>query len=236
MLNNLRTRSLANTKTIKSIMTKKRIAILSVLSLSALSLAVSPVVFADRFQEQINELNNQNAAKQEGLNTLDNEAASLQDKIAKLQADISNLQVQIQANEAKKAETLTKIADAEAKLVQNKQYLSDNIKAMYVDGEISSLEMLASSQDLNDFVDKDTYQKSVQAKIQEVMDTIKALRTQLDTEKTNLERMIADQQDMRNRVSAQQAEQARLLSLNQAQQNELDGQIKDNRSKITDLR
>ncbi len=236
MLNNLRTRSLANTKTIKSIMTKKRIATLSVLSLTALSLGISPVVFADRFQDQINELNNQNSANREGLNALGNEAASLQDKIAKLQAEIVSLQTQIQANETKKAETVAKITEAEAKLAQNKQYLSDNIKAMYVDGEISSLEMLASSQDLNDFVDKDTYQKSVQVKIQETMDTIKSLRAQLDTEKINLERMIADQQDMRNRVAAQQAEQARILSLNQAQQGELDGQIKANSSKISDLR
>lgn len=220
----------------KSIMTKKRIAVFMTLGLSVIGLVASPAVFADRFQEQINELNQQNAVKQEGLNALGSQAASLQDQIAILQADIAALQNQIQANETKKAETLVKIAQAEAKLAENKQYLADSIKAMYVEDEMSSLEMLATSRDLNDFVDQKQYHSSVQDKVQETLVAIDLLKKQLDTEKTNLERMIADQIGMKARVAAQQAEQARLLSLNQAQQSELDGQIKANSAKVSDLR
>jgi len=59
---------------------------------------------------------------------------------------------------------------------------------------------------------------------------------QLDADKTTLERMIADLSDMRTRVDGQRAEQARLLSLNQDQQTQLDNQIKANNTKISDLR
>jgi surface antigen len=232
---NIKNRSKKVSAKTKKFMTKKHIVTLTALTLTVFATTASPVVFADRFQDQINELNQQSAVKQDGLNSLGSQAADLKDQINKLQAQISALQAQIQANENQKVVTLAKIADAEAKLVQNKQYLSDSIKAMYVEGGMSSLEMLATSKNLNDFVDQKQYQTSVQGKIQETLAAIKDLQAQLLTEKTNLERMIADQQDMKVKVATQQAEQARLLSLNQAQQSELDGQIKANSTKVADL-
>jgi surface antigen len=48
--------------------------------------------------------------------------------------------------------------------------------------------------------------------------------------------MIANLQEMRSRVAAQQAEVSRLLALNQAQQAELDSQIRANKSEIDKLR
>jgi surface antigen len=228
--------SFAKTKTTKKFMTKKYIVALSVAGLTAIGLVASPAVFADRFQDQINELSQQNSQSQGNLNQLGSEAASLQDTIAKLQAEIANLQTQITANEQKRDETVAQIAQAEADLQKQRDFLSESLKAMYVDGDISSLEMLASSQNINDFVDQEQYQNSIQGQIQRTLDTIKQLKSKLDADKATLERMIADLSDMRAKVAAQQAEQNRLLSLNQAQQAELDNQIKANSSKIADLR
>jgi surface antigen len=218
-------------------MKQKRFVIFSFVGTVGLLIAttLSPV-FADKYQDQINELNNQNAAHQGDLGQLGAQAASLQDTIAKMQAEIDNLQAQITATQAKRDETMSKIAKAEADLVQQRQYLSDSLKAMYVDGDISSLEMLASSQNINDFVDQQQYQQSVQGQLQKTLDTIKQLRAQLDLDKSNLDRMIADLNNMQSQVAAQKAEQDHLLNLNQDQQAELDGQIKNNNSKISDLR
>jgi surface antigen len=160
----------------------------------------------------------------------------LQDTISKLQAEIANLQSQISINEAKRQETVAKIAEAEANLAKQRSYLADSLKAMYVDGNISSLEMLASSQDISHFVDQEEYQNSIQGQVQSTLDSIKALRVKLDSDKVTLERMIADLNDMRARVGSQQAEQARLLNLNQQQQADLDAQIKNNTAQAMELR
>jgi len=227
----------AKIKTYRTTMKNKYIlTIATVFGLLGLGVAVATqTVFADEYQDKINALNNDSAAKQGNLNQLGGQASSLQDAISKLQAQISGLQAQISASETARNETVAKITKAEADLVKQRSYLSDNIKAMYVDGEISSLEMLASSQDINHFVDQEQYQNSVQGQIQKSLDSIKKLRTQLDTDKTSLERMIADLSGMRATVVTQQAEQARLLSLNKEQQNELDGQIRANKAQVTQL-
>lgn len=230
--------SLAKTKTSKNryMKNKRLLAVAAFIGLLGIGVTTTRVVFADRFQDQINALNSDSGAKQGNLNQLGTEASSLQDTIAKLQAQINNLQSQITANEAKRDETIAKIAQAEADIVKQRSYLSDNIKAMYVDGSISSLEMLASSQDINHFVDQEQYQNSVQGQIQKSLDSIKQLRVQLDSDKATLEKMLTDLNGMRAQVASQQAEQARLLSLNQQQQDELDGQIKTNNAKVNDLR
>lgn len=235
-------KTIANTKTHKKLpvtftnLFNHKVGLLLTLGVVVSGLAASPLVYADQFQDQINDLTQQNATKQDGLNALGSEAASYQDAINKLQGEISNLQAQIQANEAKKADTIAKIADAEAQLVHNKQMLSDILKTMYVGEGMSSLEMLATSKNLNDYVDQQQYNNSVQSQIQTTLATIKTLQADLATQKSNLERMIANQKDMQSQVAAQQAEQSRLLGLNQAQQADLDGQIKANSSKISDLR
>lgn len=197
---------------------------------------LSPLVQAQDYQAQINALNQQSAQKQSSLNQLDNEAASLQDAIARMQAQINSLQAQIQINDAKRLDTIAQIAAAEAELAHQKVVLSDDLKAMYVGGQMSHLEQLATSKDLSDFADQEQYKVSVQHKIQNTLKSINELKVKLATDKVNLERMIADLSEMRAAVASQQAEQARILALNEAQQADLDSQIKANSSKIADLR
>lgn len=225
-------------KMIKSSQTKTKFMLIG-LALAGLAggvVAATPLVQAQSLQQQINALSQQNNAKHGNLNQLGHEAASLQDAIARLQAEIASLQAQIQVNETKRAETVAKIAAAEAELARQRVTLSDSLKDMYVGGQMSSLEQLATSKDLSDYADQEQYDITVQNKIQKTLEAIKQLQATLAAEKANLERMLASLQDMKSRVATQQAEQARLLSLNQAQQSELDGQIKANNGRIAELR
>ncbi len=216
-------------------LTVRRGSLLLILGVVVSGIAASPLVYADRISDQINDLSQQNSAKINDVAALTNQAASYQDAIYKLQAEISNLQAQIMANEVQRTVTISKIADAEAQITHNKQMLSDILKSMYVSDGMSSLEMLATSRNLNDFVDQEQYNNSVQSQIQTTMAKIKELQAQLATQKTNLERMIANQQDMKVKVAAQQAEQSRLLALTQAQQADINDQIATNGQKIKEL-
>jgi len=214
----------------------RKLSLLTAVGVVAAGVIVSPLVHADRYQDQINSLNQQSAAKQGSINQLGAQAASLSDTISKLQAEIANLQAQIQANDAKRQETVAKIAQAEADLAKQKDTLAQNLKKMYVDGQMSTTEMLATSKSLSDYVDQRQYQNAVQASIQRTLQQINALKTELSNQQTTLERIIANQRSMQSTLASQQAEQNRLLALNQAQQTELDNQIKSNNSRVSDLR
>lgn len=197
---------------------------------------VTPIVTADRYDEQIKAINRDSAARAESRAQLGVEAASLQDVISKLQGQINNLQAQINENQRQSDELQKQIGIAEAELLKQKKLLGENIKAMYLEGDITTLEMLASSKDLSEFVDKEQYRNSVKDKIKDTLDKVNALKLQLKTQRDTLDKMIADQKFMQGQVAAQQAEQNRLLSLNQGQQAELNAQIKNNRAQVEELR
>lgn len=191
---------------------------------------------ADQYSDQINNLRAENGSLQAQNQALANEAIGFQAKIDNLQNEIQALQAQINANEIKHQQLLAKIAETQAEIDLQKVILGQNIKAMYLEGEISTFEILASSNDLSTFVDKEQYRNTVKDKVTQTLDTITALKKQLDDQKTEVEKILADQRTIQAQLDAQRAEQARLLSLNQAERDKLDAELKNNNSEINNLR
>lgn len=222
-----------NSKTLSNTQSILTVALLSVFAVASLA---APLVRADQFDDQINAIKQESAGISANLSQLGSEAASLSDTINKMQEQINNLQVQIRTNQARNDDLQRQIVEAEAQLAEQRRVLGESIRQMYLEGQISTLEMLASSNDLSEFVDKQQYRDAVQNKLKSTLDKINALKAQLKSQKTEVEALIKDQQNMQSQLAAQQAEQNRLLSLNQAQQNELDAQIQANNSKVSDLK
>ncbi len=186
-------------------------------------------------QEQIQALEQENANNRSAVANLRNQAVSYQDAIAKLEAQIGYLQGQIDANTAEQNRLQQEITEAEAELARQKSILSQNVRAIYYEGQISTLEMLASSKDLSEFVDKQEYRNSVQAKIKDAMERITKLRFELSAKKEAVSKLLAQQQDQQAELSDSRAEQSNLLSFNQNQQAEFNQKTKDNQAKISAL-
>ncbi|MDB5163723.1 MAG: hypothetical protein JWS12_341 [Candidatus Saccharibacteria bacterium] len=225
----------------KSSITKRfisvhRLSILAVVAVLAMTGLGARFARADQFDEQIKALNQQNAQSAQAKAQLGVEASSLSDEIAKLQAQINTLENQIQANQNKRDDIQRQITAAEEELAKQKRVLGEDIKQMYLDGQISTLEMLASSKDLSEFIDKQQYRSAVQQKIKETLDKITELKHQLAAQKIEVEKLLKDEQAMQATLDGQRAQNANLLALNQNQQSSLDQQIKTNFAQITSLR
>jgi peptidoglycan hydrolase CwlO-like protein len=185
--------------------------------------------------EQIAELERQNASNRAAVAGLRNQATSYQDAINKLQAEINALQGQINANTAEQNRLQNEISAAEAELARQKILLGEDIRQMYLDGQISTIEMLASSKDLSEFVDKQQYRNSVQSKIKDTLEKITALKLRLKTQKEAVEALLEQQQKQQAQLSQSRNEQAELLSYNQSQQADFNQKTKENQSKIDSL-
>jgi len=149
---------------------------------------------------------------------------------------IDGLQTQINDNTAKSNDLQLQIEAAQKELDEQKRILGENIKAMYLEGDISTIEMLATSKDLSDYFDKQQYRDTVKNKIKDTLDKVTALKAQLSEQQSQLKDLIEQQTNLQAQVSAQKGEQDRLLGLNQEQRSSLDGQLKANFSKISELR
>ncbi len=214
----------------------QRVSAILILPLLVFGFLAAPIVSADRFDEQINQLRSENAVKEQQVRALEVEADSLEATVAALQRQIEGIQSQIAANQAKNEELKKQIIEAEIELAKQRKLLGENIKAMYLEGDISTLEMLASSKDLGEFIDKQQYRDVIKDKIKTTLDRVNALKAKLKGQKEEVERLIIEQQVLEQQVAAQQAEQARLLGMNQQQQSAFNQQIKDNKTRISELK
>ncbi|HZM63875.1 MAG TPA: CHAP domain-containing protein [Candidatus Saccharimonadales bacterium] len=193
-------------------------------------------VSADRFDEQIRKLQQENAGRQDALSDLRGVAADYQQAIAVLRQQLAQVQAEINANIAKQAELQKKIEETVVELERQRAILGADIKAMYVDGDISTIEMLATSKNLSDFVDKEAYRNAVQKKIQETLKKITKLQAELQAQKDEVDQLLLQQRAQQQQLDANKAEQSRLLSMNQQQQAEFNTQIKGANSQIAELR
>lgn len=204
--------------------------------LMAFGFILSPLVRADQFDEQIKQLQADNSVKQQNVNQLQVQADSYQGEINRLQTEIDGVRALIRENEAKRDDLQRQITAAEEDLARKKVLLAENMKAVYVEGQISTFEMLASSKDLSEFLDQQQYRETIQQKIKDILDTINALKAQLKEQKTQVEQLLADQQAMNARLGAAQAEQSNLLAYTQDQKNQFEAAIKVNKANIAELR
>ena len=209
--------------------------ILAATFLLAATMFYNGVAGADRFDEQIDELQGQNAGYRNQVEQLTAEAESYEDAINKLEAQINTLQQAIVANQKAAAKLEKEIKAKEAELEYQRGVLGESIKEMYLEGQISTLEILAASRDISDFVNREVARNVVQNKIKNLVDQITELKLQLEQQQRELQARIRDQQNQQTELSAAQNEQAELLSYTEGQRSAFNAKINKNKNRIADL-
>jgi len=214
--------------------------LLALVSLLLISATILPnvaqqMVLADSIQDQINALNAQNSMTQSQVDSLQNQASTYQAEIAQLQAQINGIQASINTNEAKQASLQQQITQAEAEIAQEKSVLANDITTMYVNGTPTTLEVLASSNNLSDFITKQEYRQDVQGKLQTTLTAITQLEQQLTTAKTQVQQLLGVEQTQQSQLASSQAQEASLLSYNQSQQASYNAQMQANAAQISQL-
>ncbi|HEY5805763.1 MAG TPA: CHAP domain-containing protein [Candidatus Saccharimonadales bacterium] len=194
-----------------------------------------PNARASTIDQEIQALKAQNAQNQAAVADLSQTATSYQNAIAQLEAQIGHLRSQINDSIAKQAELQAKIEEGERELQRQRDLLGEDIKAIYTDGNISTIEILATSKDLSEFIDKETYRNAVQQKIQDTLKKITKLQAELKTQKEEVEQLIEQQKEQQASLSANRAEQNRMLALNKQQQAEFNKKTSANQARIDEL-
>ena len=158
-------------------------------------------------------------AKQQEAGKLDAEserlrgvAATLAEAVSRLQNQINEIQGHIDESQKKHDDLVAEIAQNEVLIQNNRNALGDILSEMYVDDQISPLEMLASSKSIGDFIDKQEQRSSLKSSLNDKIKEIKQLQKQLDDNKKDVENVLKDQQAQREQLDGTRAEQQKLLS------------------------
>jgi surface antigen len=225
---------MSNKKLARKITFNLRALILVLASIAVVGSAA--VVHADQFDDQINALRQQNASAQGVLNGLTSQAGGYQATINQLQAQINAVQAQLATNQALQSELQAKIDANQQEIDAKKASLAADVKAMYIDGSMTTIEQLATSKNLSDYIDKEEYRNAVQTQLNQKISEIAALQAQLQKEKIQLDTLIASEKAENDQLAANQSQVNQMLSYNEGQQAAYNNQIASNSGKIADLR
>ena len=190
----------------------------SILVVVAIPIQMTQKVFADQYDDKINALQQDISRYQAEGVRLNAEATTLQSALAQLANQKAEIQTQIDINQVKYDQLVTQIAETEQKIKSNQDALGKIIADLYVDDKITPIEMLASSNNISDYLDKQEYRSSVRSELSSTISKVKDLKKTLDTKKAEVDKVLTDQKSQRDSLAAKEGEQNTLLQKTQGQE------------------
>lgn len=212
-------------------------------TLAVLTFAVAPSfqysqnsVFADPYQEKIDKLNAGIEENQKKISELSEQGDTLANKLEEIRLETANLQAKIDSNEAKNASLAAQIKEAEVKLDKNKEVLAKSIRKLYIEGDISSLEILASSKSLSDYVDRQEYRDRVKNKISDLTEGVQKIKDEMEAQQKEVGNLLRDQVGMRVDLTSKQGELDKLITETKGQESAYQNQVQADSGEVTRLK
>lgn len=202
---------LSATPVSKGLVTKSTLVAAAVVMAVSAPVGVFQTAYADRFDDQIAALRAQMSQYQAQANALNKKANTLQAKLNQITAEKNAIAKQIELSQKQYKQLQLQIEATKKKIAETKDALGQIIADMYVDDSISPLEMLASSNNIGDYVDKQEYRSSVQDSLSTTIDEINALKKKLEKSQAEVKKVLEQQKSQKAQLSAKEAEQAQLV-------------------------
>ena len=198
--------------------------------------ALGSHVFARDYEAEIK-------AKEQEASKYNSEASRLGEMADNLQSELDKINSQITAIQGQIADSQKKIDNLNAQIKRNEILIKQRRKAMgqvladmHVDDQISPLEMLASSNSIGDYIDKQEQRSSLRTSLNGKIKEIRALQKKLEENKKLVENTLRDQEAQRNVLSSKQSEKAKLVADTKNDQNAYSALAQKRNSEVAKLR
>lgn len=193
-------------------------------------------VSADQYDDKINALQQSMAQYQAAADSLNAEATTLANALAQITNEKNALQAQVDLSQAQYDKLVVQIADTEKQIKDNQDALGTTITSLYIDDTVSPVEMLASSQNIGDYIDKQEYRNSVKDQLSVTIKKVQTLKEQLGQQKADVQKVLNEQKAARDSYVAKETEQANVLAKTKNDEATYQGLIKDSASQIADAK
>jgi septal ring factor EnvC (AmiA/AmiB activator) len=175
-------------------------------------IGINPI-YAISDEEQLQNLNREIQSAQRQLSAVKGQKASLQRELTAFDIRINSIQLQINAAQyqinildKQISQTSQKITKAETDLKQQQELMSEYLKTMYIEGQVSTIELIAKSENFSDFVNQSEYMSTMQENVQDTANKIVELKSQLIEEKKQQEIKKSKAEQLKSQQVAQRSE------------------------------
>ncbi len=191
-----------------------RVGLLALAAIMSFSVPFAPTqnVFADEFDQRIAQLQAEIDQYQAEANKLNSKANSLQKEVDALNGQKRIIQKRIDLNQAKHDRLANDIKENKDKIADNQDVLGEAIAELYLSGDITSLEMLASSNSVADYLDQEAYYSTIKDTIVTTIESTKRLKKELEGQKKEVTLLLAEQELARDELAKKEQERAYLVA------------------------
>lgn len=228
-------------KKIKNIINKKNILrsgliiVCLVIAFAGIPMLDQPVS-ADQYDDKIKALQEDIAKYQSEQDKLAKQAVTLESTLAQLNSQAAAIQAQIDISQAKYNKLVLQIKETEKDIQDNKDALGVTIADLYVGDNITPIEMLASSQTISDYLDKQEYKNSVRDELTATISKVKELKKKLETQKKDVAKTLEDQKSQKATLVAKQNEQQNILDQTRGDEAKFQELIGDSEAEIAEAK
>ena len=198
--------------------------------------ALGSHVFARDYEAEIKAKEQEASKYNSEASRLGEMADNLQSELDKINGQIATIQGQIVDSQKKIDNLNTQIKRNEILIKQRRKAMGQVLADMHVDDQISPLEMLASSNSIGDYIDKQEQRSSLRTSLNGKIKEIKALQKKLEENKKLVENTLRDQEAQRNVLSSKQSEKAKLVADTKNDQNAYSALAQKRNSEVAKLR
>lgn len=171
-------------------------------------------------RQKATELENSIASSEDRLTELDEAATTLENTLSVLQTEISIATEQIELTDVKIEELTKSLNEATAELERQKSILDENLRTLYIEGDVSTVELLFSAENFGDFFQEQQYLTRLKVGVQESAEQVQDLQEQIAAEKVAQEALQESQKENRTLLTSKRNEQQRLLDQTRGQEAE----------------
>ena len=216
----------------------RRLTIMGIAALMAIAVPLTTMTqqaSADKYDDQIQALQNEINQYQSQSGVLKKKIGSLQEELTGIENQKNVIQAQINIAQIKFDQLTVQIKDTETKITTNQDTLGRTIADLYVNNTTTPIEMLASSDNIADFVDKQAYRSSVQDQLAQSITRIKKLKERLDVQKADVQRTINDQKNAKSALAETEKQKSNLLAQAAGEKDNYDKLTSDREAKKLDI-
>lgn len=175
-------------------------------------------VKADPFDDQIRAVQAEIDQYQASAAQLKDQANSLEKELAQLGIDKQVIQGEINLTQAQHDKLQDQITKTKSQIETNKTVLGTLVADMYVEQDISPLEMLASSNNVGDYLNKAATKEAISQGLSDKIDEIKTLSTELENQQVEIKKVLGQQELARQALLSKEAEQQSILNETRGQE------------------
>jgi murein DD-endopeptidase MepM/ murein hydrolase activator NlpD len=157
-----------------------------------------------QINQQIKNYQQQIAATQSKASSLKNEVSIYNNQISSLELEIEAKQTQIDSANLQIAQLQKLIDQKNRDIADNKQILGQLIVELNEYDDQYALQTTVGSNNLSDFLDQVQYNQNLQGKVYQLVQKIKTLKTQLESEQKDLQVQVTQLEQFKNQLQVSQ--------------------------------